>query len=135
MAEDVAKERGLKPLARIIGYEDAEVEPVNFGIAPAKACSRLLQKKGWTNKNIDYYEFNEAFAAVPLANIKLMDIDATRVNVHGGACALGHPVGMSGARIILSLYNVLKRKNASTGMASICNGGGGASAIVIERLN
>jgi acetyl-CoA C-acetyltransferase len=135
MAEDVAKERGLKPLARIIGYEDAEVEPVNFGIAPAKACSRLLQKKGMTNKNIDYYEFNEAFAAVPLANIKLMDIDATRVNVHGGACALGHPVGMSGARIILSLYNVLKRKNGSMGMASICNGGGGASAIVIERLN
>ena len=135
MAEDVAKERGLKPLARIIGYEDAEVEPINFGIAPAKACGRLLKKKGMTVKNIDYHEINEAFAAVPLANMKLLDIDPSRVNVHGGAVALGHPVGMSGARIILSLINVLKRNNGTIGMASICNGGGGASAMIIERLN
>jgi acetyl-CoA C-acetyltransferase len=135
MAEDVAKERGLKPLARIIGYEDAEVEPINFGIAPAKACARLLQKKGMTVKNVDYHEINEAFAAVPLANMKLLDIDPSRVNLHGGACALGHPVGMSGARIILSLINVLKRNNGTIGMASICNGGGGASAMLIERLN
>jgi acetyl-CoA C-acetyltransferase len=97
MAEDVAKERGLKPLARIIGYEDAEVEPINFGIAPAKACGRLLQKKGMNVKNIDYHEINEAFAAVPLANMKLLDIDPSRVNIYGGAVALGHPVGMSGA--------------------------------------
>lgn len=135
MAEEVAKERGLKPLARILGYEDAEVEPVNFGIAPAKACGRLLQKKGMTVKNVDFHEINEAFAAVPLANMKLLDIDPSRVNVHGGAVALGHPVGMSGARIILSLINVLKRNNGSIGMASICNGGGGASAMLIERLN
>ena len=135
MAEDVAKERGLKPLARIIGYEDAEVEPINFGIAPARACSRLLQKKGMTVKNVDYHEINEAFAAVPLANMKLLDIDPSRVNIHGGAVALGHPVGMSGARIILSLINVLRRNNGSIGMASICNGGGGASAMLIERLN
>jgi acetyl-CoA C-acetyltransferase len=135
MAEEVAKERGLKPLARIIGYEDAEVEPINFGIAPAKACGRLLQKRGMSVKNVDFHEINEAFSAVPLANMKLLDIDPTRVNVHGGAVALGHPVGMSGARIILSLINVLKRNNGTIGMASICNGGGGASAMLIERLN
>lgn len=86
-------------------------------------------------KNVDFHEINEAFAAVVLANCKLMDIDISKVNLHGGAVALGHPVGMSGARIILSLYNVLKRNNGSIGMASICNGGGGASAIMIERLN
>jgi acetyl-CoA C-acetyltransferase len=135
MAEETAKERGLKPLARIIGYEDAEVAPIDFGIAPSKACSRLLQRKGMTAKNVDYHEINEAFSAVVLANMKLLDLDPERVNVHGGAVALGHPVGMSGARIILSLINVLRNKNASIGMASICNGGGGASAMMIERLN
>lgn len=135
MAEETAKERGLKPLARIVGFEDAEVAPIDFGIAPSKAVANLLKRKGMTVKNVDYHEINEAFAAVALANCKLLDIDVTRVNVHGGACALGHPVGMSGARIILSLYNVLKHKNGSIGVASICNGGGGASAIMIERLN
>lgn len=135
MAEETAKERGLKPLARILGYEDAEVEPINFGIAPSKAYAGLLKRKGMTVKNIDYHEFNEAFSAVPLANMKLLDIDPTRVNVFGGAVALGHPVGMSGARIILTLINVLKHKNGHIGMASICNGGGGASAMLIERLN
>jgi acetyl-CoA C-acetyltransferase len=85
--------------------------------------------------DIDFHEVNEAFAAVALANIKLLDLDVTKVNVHGGAVALGHPIGCSGARIIISLMNVLKRNNGSIGMASICNGGGGASAIVIERLN
>ena len=135
MAEDVAKERGLKPLARIIGYEDAEVAPVDFGIAPAKAVARLLQKKGMTIKNVDYHEVNEAFSAVALANAKLLDIDIEKINVHGGAVALGHSVGMSGARIILSLLNVLKTKNGQIGCASICNGGGGASSILIERLN
>ncbi len=135
MAEEVAKERGLKPLARIIGYEDAEVAPVDFGIAPAKAVARLLQKKGMTIKNVDYHEVNEAFSAVALANAKLLDIDIEKINVHGGAVALGHPVGMSGARIILSLLNVLKTKNGQIGCASICNGGGGASSILIERLN
>jgi acetyl-CoA C-acetyltransferase len=135
MAEETAKERGLKPIARIIGYEDAEVEPINFGIAPSKACANLLKRKGMTIKNVDYHEINEAFSAVALANMKLLDIDPARVNVFGGAVALGHPVGMSGARIILALCNVLKNKNGNIGMASICNGGGGASAILIERLN
>jgi len=135
MAEDVAKERGLKPLARIIGFDDAACVPIDFGIAPTKAVTRLLAKKGMTLKNVDYHEINEAFSAVALANMKLMDLDPERVNVHGGAVALGHPVGMSGARLILSLINVLKSKNGSIGVASICNGGGGASAIMIERMN
>ena len=135
MAEETAKERGLKPLARIIGYEDAAVQPVDFGIAPSKACTKLLAKAKMTVKNVDYHEINEAFAAVALANIKLLDLDPSRVNVHGGAVSLGHPLGMSGAKIIVSLINILRSKNASIGMASICNGGGGASAILIERLN
>jgi acetyl-CoA C-acetyltransferase len=135
MAEETAKERGLKPLARIIGFEDAAVAPMDFGIAPSKAVSRMLSRKGMTMKNIDYHEINEAFAAVVLANMKLLDIDPERVNVFGGAVALGHPVGCSGARIILTLLNVLRNKNGSIGVASICNGGGGASSIMIERLN
>lgn len=85
--------------------------------------------------DIDVHEINEAFAAVALANIKLLDLDPTKVNVHGGACALGHPIGASGARILISLMNVLNRTNGTIGMASICNGGGGASAVVLERLN
>lgn len=85
--------------------------------------------------DIEYHEINEAFAAVALANIKLLDLDPSTVNVHGGAVALGHPIGMSGSRILISLMNVLKRKNATIGMASICNGGGGASAMILERLN
>ena len=135
MAEETAKERGLKPLARIIGFEDAAVAPMDFGIAPSKAVSRMLSRKGMTMKNIDYHEINEAFAAVVLANMKLLDIDPERVNVFGGAVALGHPVGCSGARIILTLLNVLRNKNGSIGVASICNGGGGASSSMIERLN
>ena len=85
--------------------------------------------------DIDAHEINEAFAAVALANIKLLDLDISKVNIHGGACALGHPIGASGARILISLMNVLKRTNGTIGMASICNGGGGASAVMLERLN
>lgn len=135
MAEDVAKAKGLKPLARIIGYEDAEVEPAYFGIAPAKAVKQLLQRKNMSVKDIDYHEYNEAFSAVALANMHLLEIDDSKVNLHGGAVALGHPIGASGARIIMSLINVLRTKNGSIGMAGICNGGGGASAILIERLD
>jgi acetyl-CoA C-acetyltransferase len=135
MSEEAAKERGLKPLARILAWEDAAVQPIDFAIAPAKACDKLLKKAGLTMKDIDYHEINEAFAAVALANMKLLDLDHDRVNVHGGAVALGHPVGMSGARIMISLMNVLRQKNANLGMASICNGGGGASAVILERMN
>lgn len=135
MSEQAAKDRGLKPLARILGYDDAAVAPIDFGIAPSKAVPRALKRAGMDMKDIEYHEINEAFSAVALANIKLLDLDHEKVNVHGGAVALGHPIGASGARIILSLLNVLRSKNASTGMASICNGGGGASAIAIERMN
>ena len=135
MSEEAASSRGLKPLARIIGFEDAAVAPIDFGIAPAKACDKLLKATGMQMSDIDYHEVNEAFAAVALANMKLCDLDPERVNVHGGACALGHPIGASGSRIILSLMNVLRTRDASVGMASICNGGGGASAIMIERMN
>lgn len=135
MSEQAAKDRGLKPLARIVAYEDAAVAPIDFGIAPAKCVDKLLKVSGLNMKDIDYHEINEAFSAVALANMKLGDIDPSIVNVHGGAVALGHPIGASGARIILSLINVLRTKDATLGMASICNGGGGASAVVIERMN
>lgn len=107
MAEDEAKARGLKPMARILGYDDACVEPIDFGIAPSRAVDKLLKRLGMTGKDIDFHEVNEAFAAVALANMKLLDLDHSKVNVHGGACALGHPIGMSGSRIIISLMNVL----------------------------
>jgi len=135
MSEDEAKDRGCKPLARIRGFEDAGVMPIDFAIAPAKACDKLLKKTGMKMSDIEYHEVNEAFAAVALANMKLLDLDPSRVNVHGGAVALGHPIGASGARILISLMSVLKRNDATLGMASICNGGGGASAMILERLN
>ncbi len=108
MSEEAAKERGLKPLARIIGFDDGEVAPIDFAIAPTQACLRLIKKTKMSAKDVHYHEINEAFSAVPLANMKLLDIDPSTVNIHGGAVALGHPIGMSGARIILSLINVLK---------------------------
>ena len=135
MSEDAAKARGLKPLARIVAYEDAAVAPIDFAIAPSKAVEKLLKRAGMSQSDIEYHEVNEAFAAVVLANMKLLDLDPTRVNVHGGAVALGHPIGCSGTRILLSLMNVLRQKDASIGMASICNGGGGASAVILERMN
>ena len=134
MSEDAAKARGLAPLARVVAYEDAGVAPIDFGIAPALAAQKMLKRTGITMQDIEYHEINEAFAAVAMANMKLMDLDPSKVNVHGGAVAMGHPLGMSGARIILSLINVLRQKNGTLGMASICNGGGGASAIILERM-
>ena len=135
MSEQAAKDRGLKPLARIRAYEDAAVQPIDFAIAPAKACDKLLKVAGMNMSDIEYHEVNEAFSAVALANMKLLDLDPERVNVHGGAVALGHPIGVSGTRILISLMNVLRTRDATIGMASICNGGGGASAVILERLN
>uniref|UniRef100_A0A7S3I2G6 acetyl-CoA C-acetyltransferase n=1 Tax=Favella ehrenbergii TaxID=182087 RepID=A0A7S3I2G6_9SPIT len=134
MSEDAARERGLKPLARIRAYDDAAVAPIDFAIAPAKAAEKLLKRAGMNMGDIEYHEVNEAFSAVALANMKLLDLDPSRVNVHGGAVALGHPIGMSGTRILISLINVLRQRDASIGMASICNGGGGASAVILERI-
>lgn len=135
MTEEDAKAKGITPLARIRGFGDAERNPVDFTVAPSLAVPVALEKAGMSLSDVEYHEINEAFSVVALANMKLMnDLDHARVNVFGGAVALGHPIGMSGARIVGTLYDVLKQKDATIGCASICNGGGGASAIVIERL-
>lgn len=133
MSEEKAKDLGLKPLAYITSYADAEQEPKWFTTAPAKALPKALKKAGLEISDIDFFEFNEAFSVVGLANSKILGLDASKVNVNGGAVSLGHPLGCSGARIIVTLINVLEQNNAKRGAAAICNGGGGASAIVIER--
>jgi len=133
MSSEKAKELNLTPLATIKGYADAALEPEWFTIAPAKAVPKALAKADVTIGAIDYFEFNEAFAVVGLANTKLLGLDAKKVNVNGGAVSLGHPLGCSGARIVVTLIHVLKQNNGKLGAAGICNGGGGASAIVIEN--
>ena len=134
MSEDKAKELGIKPLAYIKSYADAAQEPKWFTTSPAKALPKALDKAGMKISDVDYFEFNEAFAVVGLANAKILGLENDKVNVNGGAVSLGHPLGCSGARIIVTLLNVLEQNNAKTGAAAICNGGGGASAIVIERI-
>ena len=134
MSEEKAKAMGLKPLAYIKSYADAAQEPKWFTTSPAKALPKALDKAGLTVADVDYFEFNEAFAVVGLANAKILGLDNHKVNVNGGAVSLGHPLGCSGARIIVTLINVLEQNNAKVGAAAICNGGGGASAIVIERI-
>jgi acetyl-CoA C-acetyltransferase len=133
MSEEKAKSLGLKPLAYIIGYADTAHEPKWFTTAPAKALPKALAKAGTLIENVDYFEFNEAFSVVGLANAQLLGLDESKINVNGGAVSLGHPLGCSGARIMVTLINVLKQNNAKIGAAAICNGGGGASAIVIEN--
>jgi len=133
MSEDKANELGIKPLAYITGYADAEQEPKWFTTSPSKALPKALAKAGISKEDVDFFEFNEAFSVVGIANMKILGLDANKVNVNGGAVSLGHPLGCSGARIIVTLINVLEQNNAKTGAAAICNGGGGASAIVIER--
>jgi len=134
MSLEKAKELNLKPIAKIKGYADAANEPKWFTTAPAKAIPKALDKAGIALNNVDYFELNEAFSIVGLANIKLLGLDANKVNINGGAVSLGHPLGMSGARIVIALTSILEQKNAKIGAAGICNGGGGASAIVIERI-
>ena len=133
MSEEKAKSLGLTPLAYIKSYADAAQEPKWFTTAPAKALPKALEKAGLSVADVDFFEFNEAFAVVGLANAKILNIDDSKINVNGGAVSLGHPLGCSGARIIVTLINVLNQNNAKIGAAAICNGGGGASAIVIER--
>lgn len=132
MSKEKAIELGIKPLAVINGYADASQEPEWFTTAPAKALPKALANAGIDADQVDFYELNEAFSAVGLANTKLLELDPAKVNVHGGAVSLGHPLGCSGARIIVTLINVLKHHNAKIGAAGICNGGGGASAMVIS---
>lgn len=131
MSKEKADALGIKPLAKIIGYADAEQAPEKFTTSPAKALPKAIEKAKLKISDIDYFEINEAFSVVALANNKLLNLNPDKVNVHGGAVALGHPLGCSGARIVVTLINVLKQKNAKYGAAGICNGGGGASALVI----
>ncbi len=133
MSEEKANDLGLTPLATIVSYADAAQDPKWFTTAPAKALPKALDKAGINIDQVDYFEFNEAFAVVGLANIKLLGLDDSKVNVNGGAVSLGHPLGCSGVRILITLINVLKQNNAKVGAAAICNGGGGASAMIIEN--
>lgn len=134
MSKEKMEELGLKPLAKIVSYADAAHEPEWFTTAPSKALPIALKKAGLEVSDIDFFEFNEAFSVVGLANNKILGLEESKVNVNGGAVSLGHPLGSSGARIIVTLINVLKQNNGKYGAAAICNGGGGASAIVIENL-
>ncbi len=134
MSAEKAAALGLKPLAKITGYADAAHEPKWFTTAPAKALPKALDKAGVSLEQVDAFELNEAFSVVGLANIKILGIDAAKTNVNGGAVSMGHPLGASGARIIVTLINVLKQNGGKIGAAGICNGGGGASAMVIENL-
>ncbi len=128
------KELGLKPLAKIRGFADAAQEPIWFTTAPSEAIPKAIKHAGLKASDVDFYEINEAFSVVALANNKKLGLDASVVNVNGGAVALGHPLGASGARIITTLNSVLHQNNGTIGVAGICNGGGGASAIVIEKV-
>lgn len=134
MSAEKANELGLKPLAKIKSYADAAHEPKWFTTAPAKALPKALDKANITIDDVDYFEFNEAFSVVGLANMKLLGLTDKNVNVNGGAVSLGHPLGCSGARILVTLINVLDQNNGKIGAAAICNGGGGASAVVLEKL-
>jgi acetyl-CoA C-acetyltransferase len=134
MSAEKAAELGLKPIGRIRGYADAEQAPEWFTTTPSVAVPKAVSKAGLTMSDIEYWELNEAFAVVGIENSRRMKLDPAKVNVHGGAVSLGHPLGCSGARIIVTLLHVLKANNARYGAAGICNGGGGASAMVIENL-
>ena len=134
MSLEKANELGVKPLAKIISYADAAQEPEWFTTAPAKAIPKALEKANLAIDAVDYFELNEAFSVVGLANMKLLGITDKNVNVNGGAVSLGHPLGVSGARIVIALTSILKQNNAKIGAAGICNGGGGASAMIIENI-
>jgi acetyl-CoA C-acetyltransferase len=134
MSKEKANELGLKPIAKILGFGDAAQDPMWFTTAPSLAIPIAMKRAGVDSKDVGYWEINEAFSAVAIANNIKLGIDVEKVNVNGGAVALGHPLGASGARIVTTLVNVLGQNNASVGVAGICNGGGGASAMVVEKM-
>lgn len=134
-SKEAVEQYGLKPIARILAHADAAQAPERFTTSPALAIPKVLSRAGLTIGDIDYFEINEAYAAVALANIQILGLDAAKVNVYGGAVAMGHPLGASGARILCTLLSVLAQENGRYGVAAICNGGGGASAMVVERLS
>ncbi|MEN2979940.1 acetyl-CoA C-acetyltransferase [Tistrella bauzanensis] len=135
MRASEAERRGLTPLAKIVGHSTHAQEPAWFTTAPIGALNKLFAKTGWTAKDVDLYEINEAFAVVTMAAMKELDLDHERVNIYGGACALGHPIGASGARILVTLLNGLKRNGMKRGIASLCIGGGEATALGVELMN
>ena len=135
MSKEKAEELHIKPIAKVVSYADAAQEPKWFTTAPAKAVPKALAKANLSTEEVDFWELNQAFSVVGLVNTKLLGLDPTKVDVNGGAVALGHPLGSSGSRIIVTLINVLKQNNGRFGAAGICNGGGGASALVIENMN
>lgn len=134
VSKEKAKQLGLKPVARIRGFADAAQDPMWFTTTPSLAIPKAMKQAGVDKKDVGYYEINEAFSAVAIANNIKLGLDPSKVNVNGGAVAIGHPLGSSGSRIITTLINVLNQNNSSIGVAGICNGGGGASAMVIEKL-
>ncbi|VDM47267.1 unnamed protein product [Toxocara canis] len=127
-----AKKHGLKPLARMLSYGDAATLPTEFAVAPSMVIPKVLKLANLEIKDIDMWEINEAFAVVPLHSMKTLNIDPSKVNIHGGGCSIGHPIGMSGARIVVHLIHALKP--GQKGCAAICNGGGGAGGMIIEKL-
>jgi len=134
MRESTATAKGLSPLARIVATSSNSQHPSEFTIAPVGAIQKVLDKAGWTAESVDLWEINEAFAMVTMAAIDKYSLDAAKVNIHGGACALGHPVGSTGSRIILSLIHALKRTGGKKGIAALCIGGGEATAVAIELI-
>jgi len=133
-SEEMVQKLGLKPLAKIVSYADAAQAPEWFTTAPSIAIPKALEKAGLTTSDVDFWELNEAFSVVGIANTKILGLDPAKVDVNGGAVALGHPLGNSGSRVIVTLLHVLKQNNGKIGGAGICNGGGGASAIIIENI-
>lgn len=134
VSEAKLEELGLKPIGKILGWGEAAQNPSKFTTAPALAMPKAIKHAGINQDNVDAYEINEAFSVVALANMKILGLSEEKVNLHGGAVALGHPLGASGARIVTTLLGVLREKKGKVGVAGICNGGGGASALVVESL-
>lgn len=134
MSEKKMKHLNVKPLGKIIAYADSEIEPIDFCKSPYYSTVKALKKAGLKIEEIDLFEYNEAFSIVPLLMMKMLNISQEKVNILGGAVAMGHPIGMSGARIVQTLITGLKLKKARYGLASICNGGGGSTAIIVENI-
>lgn len=134
MHEDEARARGLQPLARIVAHASHAMAPEDFTIAPIQAIQKLYEKTGWNDRDMDLYEINEAFATVAMAAIQELKLDPAKVNINGGACALGHPIGATGARIIVTLLHALHKQGLRRGIAALCIGGGEATGIALERL-
>jgi acetyl-CoA C-acetyltransferase len=132
-SKEFVDEQNVKPVAKILGFADAAQEPIWFTTSPSLAIPKALQMAEISHNDVDYYEINEAFAVVVIANNRILDLDPEKVNVFGGAVSIGHPIGCSGARITGTIINVLEEKGGRIGVAGICNGGGGASAIVLEK--